>query len=358
MTKASDPITINKTTFRNRITMAPTVKFDYAGEDGKATEKHIEHYRERSVYTGLVCVEATAVLPGGRFGFSHMGLWEDGQIEGHRQIAKVCHDNGSAVIIQINHTGAITNPSVGEPIGPSEIPGRGGVMSRAMSIEEIHGMQKAFVDAAVRAQKAGYDGVQLHACHGYLINQFACAETNKRTDEYGGDAVNRARFASEIIRGIRKVCGEDFLISARTIGADPDLASAITIAEEYLKAGCDYLQVSSGITDPDPSLVDGTEPYNLICSLGVHFHDHFRGRVPVSCVNSIFEPDLVNYLIGNDLVDTVDLGRAMLADPVFPNAVLTGADFVKCFDCKSCQYGPRMPHNCPAAAVREKNAAK
>ena len=356
--KASDPITINKTTLRNRITMAPTVKFDYAGEDGKATEKHIEHYRERSVYTGLVCVEATAVLPGGRFGFSHMGLWEDPQIEGHRAIAAACHDNGSAVIIQLNHTGAITNPAVGEPVGPSEIPGRGGVMSRSLTVEEIRDMQKAFVDAAVRAQKAGYDGIQLHACHGYLINQFECADTNKRTDEYGGGPENRARFASEIIREIRNVCGEDFLISARTIGADPDLESALAIAEEYVKAGCDYLQVSSGITDPDPSLVNGTEPYNLVCSLGVHFHEHFAGRVPVSCVNGILEPSLVDHLIENDLVDTVDLGRAMLADPAFPNAVLTGADFVKCFDCKSCQYGPRMPHNCPAAAVREKNASK
>ena len=255
--KAGDAITINRTTLRNRITMAPTVKFDYAGEDGKATEKHIEHYRERSVYTGLVCVEATAVLPGGRFGFSHMGLWDDFQIEGHRAIADVCHDNGSAVIIQLNHTGAITNPSVGEPIGPSEIPGRGGVMSRSMTVDEIHEMQKAFVAAAVRAKKAGYDGVQRHACHGYLINQFECAETNKRTDEYGGDAAARARFASEIIREIRKVCGDGFLISARIIGADPDLESAIAIAEEYVKAGCDYLQVSSGIKDPDPSLVDG-----------------------------------------------------------------------------------------------------
>ena len=88
MTKVSDPIKINKTIVKNRITMAPTVKFDYAGPDGKATEKHIEHYRERAAHgCGLICVEATAVAPGGRFWTNHMGLWEDAQIEGHQAIA-------------------------------------------------------------------------------------------------------------------------------------------------------------------------------------------------------------------------------------------------------------------------------
>ena len=356
MTKVNDPITINKTVVKNRLTMAPTVKFDYAGDDGMVTQKHIDHYRERAEHgVGLICVEATAVLPGGRFWKNHMGLWEDAQIEGHKKLVEVCHKNGVVALIQINHTGITSNQDCGEAIGPSSVPVPYGQdrLSREMTVEEIHQMQKAFTDAAIRAKKAGYDGVQLHGCHGYLINQFASKKTNLRTDEYGGSDENRARFGSEIIKMIRNVCGEDFIISVRTTGVEPDVATAIKIAEEYVKAGCNYLQVSTGIEWEDPSLKEEGEPYNLICKTGVLFHEHFKGRVPVSCVNSIFEPSLVKHLIENELVDTVDLGRAVLADPAFCEAVLTADEsspvpFVKCFNCPRCQFGPMMPHKCPA----------
>ena len=145
MAKVTDPIIINKTTVKNRLTMAPTVKFDYAGPDGKATEKHIEHYRERAAHDcGLICVEATAVTPDGRFGPIHMGLWDDEQIEGQRKIVEACHEYGTVMLIQLNHTGITANPQCGEAIGPSavQIPlyATGGVekISRAMTVEEIH----------------------------------------------------------------------------------------------------------------------------------------------------------------------------------------------------------------------------
>ena len=249
MTKVGDSITINKTVIRNRLTMAPTVKFDFAGEDGKATEKHIEHYRERAEHgCGLICVEATAVTPGGRFGKIHMGLWDDDQIDGHRQIAEVCHNAGAAVIIQLNHAGLNANPELGEMIAPSAVPTRDeNVLAKEMTVEEIHAMQESFASAAVRAKKAGYDGVQLHGCHGYLINQFMSKKTNLRTDEYGGSDENRARFGAEIIRMIRERCGDGFLISVRTAGIEPDIATAIKIAEEFVKAGCDYLQELNGM---------------------------------------------------------------------------------------------------------------
>lgn len=356
MAHISDPKIINKTVIKNRLTMAPTVKFDYAGADGKVTKKHIDHYTERAEHgCGLICVEATAITPDGRFGMIHLGLWDDEQIEGHKAITKACHDNGAAVIIQLNHTGITSNPECGEAIGPSRVPVRdGSLFSKEMTIYEIHKMQGAFVEAAIRAKKAGYDGIQLHGCHGYLINQFISKKTNLRNDEYGGNVTNRARFAAEIIRKIREVCGEDFLISIRTAGIEPDVKTAIEIAEEYVKAGCDYLQVSTGIEWDDPSLKeDDSKPYNNICELGIRFHDHFKGRVPVSCVNGIYEPELARYLIENDLVDTVDLGKAILADPAFCEAVLDGREYVKCFQCPRCQYGPNMPHKCPAEMRRK-----
>ena len=358
MTLVSDPIIIRGKTIKNRMTYAPTVKFDYAGDDGKVTEKHIQHYKERAEHgIGLICVEATAVTPEGRFCKTHLGLWEDGQIEGHKAITQACRDNGVVSLIQLNHTGITANPECGPAIGPSAVETRSGAPAHEMTLDEIHDMQQKFLDAAIRAQKAGYDGIQLHGCHSYLINQFVCTKTNLRTDIYGGSPENRARFGAEIIRMIREACGEDFLISVRTVGADPDLADMIEVAEEYVKAGCDYLQVSHGIQSPDPTLVDGTEPYNLICSLGVHFHDHFQGRVPVSCVNSLFEPQQIKTLIEQGLVDTVDLARAEMADPAFPEAVLYGTPYVRCFECKRCQYGPFTKHICPAEIKRKKLSA-
>ena len=360
MTRVNDPIKINKYTVKNRVTMAPTVKFDYAGPDGMVTEKHIEHYRDRAAHgCGLICVEATAVTPGGRFAPNHMGLWDDAQIEGHKAIVDACHEYGVVVIIQLNHTGNTSNPECGPAIGPSSVPTRNPeVMSREMTVEEIHDMEKSFTEAAVRAQKAGYDGVQLHGCHGYLINQFIAKSTNKRTDEYGGSIENRARFGAEIIKMIREHCGEDFIISVRTTGIEPDIAAAIGVAEEYVKAGCDYLQVSTGIDEWDDATIvkDDTRPYNDICYLGVRFHEHFKGRVPVSCVNSLMEPSQVKYLIENDLVDTVDIARALLADPAFSEACTEDKEYQRCFECPRCQYGPFMPHKCPAETKRQNMA--
>ena len=357
MTKVNDNIVIGGVTLKNRLTMAPTVKFDYAGADGKVTEKHIEHYRDRAAHgCGLICVEATAVTPDGRFGECHMGLWEDAQIEGHKKITDACHQYDVPVIIQINHTGITSNPQCGPAIGPSAVPTRNGALSKEMTMDEIHRMQKAYQEAAIRAKKAGYDGVQLHGCHSYLINQFASKKTNLRTDEYGGSVENRARFGAEIIRMVKEACGKDFMVSVRTTGAEPDVETAIAIAEEYVKADCDYLQVSTGIEWDDPTLKEEGEPYNLIVKMGVKFHEHFRGKVPVSCVNGILEPELARYLIENELVDTVDLGRAVLADPAFCEAVLTGSSFVKCFNCPAgCQYGPGKPHKCPAEIRRNES---
>ena len=350
MRLVSDSIVINKKTVKNRLAMAPTVKFDYAGADGKVTEKHIEHYRKRAEGSvGLICVEATAVTPGGRFWMNHLGLWEDAQIEGHKHITDVCHKNQVVTLIQLNHTGITANPECGPAIGPSAVPTRDPeVLAKEMSTQEIKNMQDAYVSAAVRAQKAGYDGVQLHGCHSYLINQFIAKKTNLRTDAYGGSTENRARFATEILRAIRQACGAGFILSVRTPGIEPTVAEAIAIAEEYVKAGCDYLQVSTGIEWEDPTLEESKEPYNTICSLGVKFHEHFKDRVPVSCVNGINTPEIVKYLIENDLVDTVDLGKAILADPAFCEAVLEDKSYRKCYGCPNCQYGPGMPHKCPA----------
>ena len=356
MTKVDTPIKLGSYTSHNRITYAPTVKFDFTDDSGKANDKLASHYTARAKGgCGLICVEATAVTPGGRFCKTHMGLWNDEQIEGHKDITAGCHEYGSVVILQLNHTGYSSNPECGPAIGPSALKKdgfRGEYTTVEMSLSEIKEMQQAFIDAAIRAKMAGYDGIQFHGCHGYLINQFMAPTNNLREDEYGGSSENRARFCGEIIRKVRELCGPDFLISVRTSGYDSDLCDAIAVAEEYVKAGCDYLQVSSGLTSLDSLSPFQDERVTDIQSLGAYFHQHFAGRVPVSCVGGLTDPEQIHYLIEKEYVDTVDVARAILADPEFANAVIHHSSYTKCFGCKACQFGPFTAHKCPAELTR------
>ena len=349
------PIKIGNKTCKNRITMAPTVKF-HAGRDGTATDFFMKHYALRAKHgCGLICVEATAVSPEGRLSPDQIGLWNDGQTEGHRKIAEACHGYGALVIPQLHYGGLGTHPQCGKVTSPTAVlwnNGKAGeTMAEELTVPEIRRIEQCFTDAAVRAKKAGYDGVQLHGCHSYLINDFASA-INRRSDEYGGNTENRARFGSEIIAGIREACGSDFIISMRVSGCDPTVAESIATAEYYVKAGCDYLQVSNGIQDISGLPHDEELPYNRVAALGVAFHEHFRGSVPVSLVNGIRTPEQVRYLLENELTDTVDLACGLLADPAFTEAILYGTPYIKCYSCKRCGWGPGHTHRCPAQAKR------
>jgi len=348
----SDPIQIGAYTVKNRVTFAPTVKFHWTDETGLVIDRFVRHYEDRARGgAGLICVEATCVTPAGRLSPTQLGLWDNGQIEGHRRITEACHAHGAVVIVQIHHGGANTHPECGPAKGPSDYEG-GRRPAVGMTLEEIHTLCQQFIDAAVRAKKAGYDGIQLHACHGYVLNQFACPDRNRRTDAYGGSVENRARLTAEIISGIREACGRDFLISARIPGAEPTVADGIAMAEIFVQSGCDYLQVSSGIGPYEWEPHDETLPYGEVAELGVKLHEHFRGRVPVSCVCGIHTPELARYLVENDLTDTVDLAKALLADPLFARACTDGAEYIPCAQCKICLWSPMMPHKCPVARKR------
>ncbi len=354
MAKATDPIAIGKRTAKNRVTMAPTVKF-IAGEDGRVTEDFVVHYAERAKHQcAFICVEATCVAPEARLAPSQLGLWEDGQIEGHRKLTDACHEYDTLVVPQLHYGGLGTHPACGPLVGPSrmvrETFGQKSEV-KELSREEIRRIVNEFAEAAIRAQKAGYDGVQLHACHSYLINDFASA-LNTREDEYGGSAVNRARFGCEVIRAIRESCGEDFIISARVSGCDPTVEDAVIAADEYVKAGCDYLQVSSGIAPLDSLEHDESLPYNRTASLGVRLRAALKPPVPVSLVNGIRTPEQVEYLLSNDLIDTVDLACGLLADPAFTEAILYGAPYHKCLSCRGCGFGPIHNRLCPAMVAR------
>lgn len=354
MTNPNSPITIGKRTIKNRITMAPTVKFQ-AGDDGMVTDYFVEHYQERAKHgVGLIVLEATCVAKEARLHPTQLGLWCDEQIEGHKRIVDAVHKHGALIIPQIHHGGLGTHPDCGPLTSPTKVEWDNGFRKSEaveLSHEDIKKVIGQFIDAAVRAKKAGYDGVQLHACHAYLINDFA-SNVNQRTDEYGGSVENRARLGSEIIAGIREACGEDFIISARISGADPTIEESLEVAECYVAAGCDYLQVSCGIGEFKDMPLDEKLPYNKIAALGVLMHDHFKGRIPVSTVNGFRTVEKVRYMFEHDLIDTIDLGCGLLADPAFAEAILSDAPYVPCFNCPACAFGPRHDHKCPAEMRR------
>jgi len=353
MSLINTPIQIGTKSVKNRITFAPTVKFDWTDNSGIAIGRFARHYEDRARGgTGLICVEATCIDPCGRLAPSQLGLWNDAQIEGHRDITDACHRHGAVIIVQLHHGGYNTHPECGPSKGPSVVKWRDRTTSE-LSRQEIIDIRDKFIVSAVRAKKAGYDGVQLHACHAYLLNQFVSPSMNLRTDEYGGSTENRARLGCEIIRGIHDACGRDFIVSARTTGAEPTLGEAWAIADAYIDAGADYLQVSSGI-GPEDVLYPDDLPYNRIAWLGVQMHDHVQGRVPVSVVNGILKPEQARYLIDNKLADTIDSARALLADPNWARAVTDGSDYVECRNCKRCLWSPVVPHKCPAVIERSK----
>jgi len=347
------PIKIGTKILPNRVTFAPTVKFDWTDASGIAIERFARHYEARAKGgAGLICVEATCIDPEGRLAPSQLGLWDDAQIEGHSAIVDACKKHGTVMLVQIHHGGYNTHPDCGLPKGPSVVEWRDKI-TEEMTLDEIYEVRAQFIDAAVRAQKAGYDGIQLHACHSYLLNNFLSPIVNQRNDGYGGNTENRARLACEIIRGIREACGDEFLISARVPGAEPTLEEAWKIADYLIEAGVDYLQVSNGI-GPDETKEPEGLPYNHIAWIGTQMHDYVKGRVPVSVVNRIDRPELANYIIDNNLADTIDSARALLADPEWSRAVTEGADYVKCIRCKRCFWSPAQSQKCPALAVRRK----
>lgn len=354
MTNPNSPIKIGTKELKNRITMAPTVKF-YAGDDGMVTDDFVNHYRERAAHgCGLIVLEATCVAKEGRLHPKQLGLWCDEQIDGHRKIVESVHEFGTLIIPQIHYGGLGTHPDCGPMVSPTQVNWNNGfheALALELSIDEIKKIIEQFIEAAIRAKKAGYDGVQLHACHAYLINDFA-SNVNKRVDEYGGTIENKARFGCEIIKGIKNACGKDFIVSARISGADPTVDESIEIAHYYVEAGCDYLQVSCGIGEFDDVPYGENAPYNKIAALGVHMHEHFKGIVPVSTVNGLRTVESVRYLFDNDLIDTVDLGCGLLADPAFAEAILGDSSYVKCFNCPECGFGPRHSHPCPAMKIR------
>jgi NADPH2 dehydrogenase len=336
---------VKKFNIKNRVVMPPAVCFGWTDGSGLVSEEHIEHYEKIAKGgAGLIILEATCVNKDGRLADSQLGAWSDEQIEGLSKIAETCKRHGARVTVQIHHAGIKTPQEVtDEPVGPSEMMASGRI-AHELTIDEIHKIQNDFVEAAVRVKTAGFDGIELHGAHGYLIDQFMSPITNRREDEYGGSLENRMRFGLEIVAMIKQKIGEDLILGYRMGGNAPGLEEGIQIAKALEKQGVDLLHVSAGIQGKThPEAPEGF-PNNWIVYMGTEIRKHVE--IPVIVVNGIRTPKEAEYLVENDLADFVAVCKAQLSDHNWANKAKNGEEIEACLSCSKCQWfsnGRRCP---------------
>jgi len=345
MSNLFDSIIIKDHKIKNRVVVPPMVCFGFAEDNGFITKANIQHYESFAKGgAGLIILEAHATEKEGRLANTQLGIWSDLHIEGLKRVAEVCHNNEAVVLVQIHHAGLNTPRNVSTlPISPSGF-NKDGNLSRAMTIDDIKRVQESFLLAALRAEKAGLDGIELHGAHGYLIDQFMSPVINWRQDEYGGSIENRMRFGLEIVEMIKAEVGKNFIIGYRMGGNEPTLEEGISIAKALEDKGVDILHVSAGIQGDTVPEVPKDFPYNWIVYCGTEIKKVVK--IPVIVVNGIKATCQASYLIENNLADFVAVGRGHLVDPNWANKASINKAANPCLKCPKCLWF-RDGRNCP-----------
>ncbi len=322
---------INNTMIKNRLVLPPMVTFNYS-EGGYVNERKIDHYQQIAKNgIGLIVVEATAIHPNGRLSDCQLGIWDDSFIPGLKALVEAVHKEDVPLVIQIHHAGVKTRVSgLKEVVSASDY-----LHARALSVDEVKQIIKDFKDAAVRADKAGFDGVEIHGAHGYLLTQFFSEKSNHRNDLYGGSFENRIRIAKEIYEEIASVTQSDFIIGIRMGCNENSLEESIQFAKTFEQIGYDYLSVSSGL---DGTEIDKPEdfPYHWITYGGTVIQKEVD--IPVMGVYGIRTEEQIKGLIETDLLDFVALGRAQLADYNFTKHLRNHEEILYCLQCTPCRW--------------------
>jgi len=344
--KLFEPGLIGKMRLKNRIIMPP-ISTNLANEDGTVTDELVFHYAERARGgVGLITVENVCVdYPLARHGAAQPRIDDDVFIPGLRRLANAVHEAGALIAVELTHPGMNAEPcfTAGQtPVAPSAVSRpKDGLIPRALSREEVMEAAGKYVEAARRAKKAGFDAVELQACHGLLINQFLSPLTNKRQDEYGGSHENRLRFLLEILDGIRLYLGPDFPVMVRLVAEDL-LEGGLTLedgqwfARHLEEAGAAAIHPDFGLGGKEKRL----EPMPYPQGWRVYLAEGIKKAVsiPVIAVGVIREPGVAEEILQAGKADFVALGRALIADPEWPHKALAGAEksIRKCIGCNEC----------------------
>lgn len=313
------PIKIGSLELKNRLVMPPMAT-SLASEKGEITQKICDYYNEKSAggYIGLVITEHSYVCEEGKVRKEQPSIAKDSDVEGLRLLVDIIHTNGSKVMAQINHAGGVANPQVtGYPASYSasavKMP-KYPTVPAEMTLQDIEKVIHDFAAAAARAKKAGFDGVEIHSAHGYLLNQFYSPLSNERTDAYGGNLENRLRLHTEIIRAVRSAVGPEYPIALRLGACDymeggSTVEDGVAAAKILEQAGIDLLDVSGGFCGYVHPGVQGqgyfqelTEAIKKVVS------------IPVILTGGITEPTAAETLLQDNKADLIGVGRAILKD--------------------------------------------
>ena len=334
MSSLFSPLAIRDLTFRNRLWVAPMCQYSVERHDGVPTEWHLVHLGAFATGgAGLIITEATAVSPEGRISPHDTGIWNDEQVEAWARIAAFIRAQGAVAGIQLAHAGrkaSTWRPWSGkhgtvavdeggwEPVAPSAIAFDGYATPRELETAEVTAIVDDFVAAARRSVDAGFQLLEIHAAHGYLIHQFLSPLSNTRTDQYGGSLENRARLVLDIVRAVRAAVSDEVALLVRfsaTDWADDgwDVEQTATVADWAVAAGADLFDISTG------GLVGGVH-IPLAPGYQVPFAERVRDatNAPVSAVGLITQAQQAEDVIASGKADAVMMAREMLRDPHFP----------------------------------------
>ncbi len=330
-----DPLTLRGLTLKNRIVVSPMCQ--YSSEDGLASDWHLVHLGSRAVGgAGLVMTEATSVEARGRISPQDLGLWNDAQIPMLKRITDFIKAQGAVPGIQLAHAGRKASTArpweggaalkVGQggwrPIlAPSAVPfSAAHPVPEAMSRPQIRELTGAFAAAAKRAMSAGFQLIEIHAAHGYLLHEFLSPLSNRRTDDYGGSLENRTRMLREVVAAVRQACPEGLPVLVRISATDWvegqgwDIEQSVQLSRQLKAEGVDLVDCSSGGTVPDAKV-----------PVGPGYQTPFSARIrreagiPTAAVGMITAPEQAETILRTEQADMVVLAREFLRDPYWPH---------------------------------------
>lgn len=315
MSKLFTPFKVKDLIIKNRIMMPPMCMYS-SDDTGSVKSWHYIHYATRAFgQVGLIIVEATAIEKRGRISDKDLGLWDDALVEGLAHLVEEVKKHGCHIGIQLNHAGRKCSIPYENIIAPSPIPfDETYKVPDEMTLDDIKKIVDAFAQAAKRANMAGFDLIELHGAHGYLINQFLSPLTNKRNDEYGGSVENRVRFLKEVISAVRQVWPHEkplmLRVSAEEYAPDGNHASDVAHIINLVKdEGIDIIDVSSGAVVP--------AKINVYPGYQVTYAETIKRltNLPVIAGGLITEPVMAEEILQNKRADMVYIGRELLRNP-------------------------------------------
>ncbi len=354
--KLFEPITIRRMTVKNRVSMAP-MGTNYGEQNGEMSFLHMDYYEQRAQGgAGMIIVENACVdFPLGSNGTTQIRIDHDNYIPRFYKLCETVHQYGTCIAVQLNHAGASAmDKRIGmQTVSASDVPSKpGGSVPRPLTKEEILEIVKKYGEAAKRAQAAGFDAVEVHAGHGYLISQFLSPTMNKRTDEFGGSPENRARFAKMVMEEVRKQVGPFFPIFCR-ISADELVKGGNTLEDTlelltYFEKEADVIDVSAGLNSSLQYQIDS-------CQLEDGWRSYMSRAVkekfgkPTITTGNIRSPKRAEEILENGDADFIGMGRGLIADSNWVNKVEFGEEcsIRKCISCNIGCAGHRLAQNTP-----------